>query len=358
MAEVARENTDDYLMNLAGLGVDQIDKMPRATESMRDIIAMTQALIERGFAYEVNGDVFFDVTSDPNYGKLTNRTIDALHGEGGEAAAKKRSAADFALWKVGQTGRTVLGQPLGPGTAGLAHRVLGHEQQPAGPDIRHPRRRPRSGLPAPRKRNRPERVLPWPADGKVLAPQRTAEAVSGRQGRRARRSERRPVPGRRRDSLTLEQIQQATAQKESRSAGAGGLAAMIERFGGEPIRFFLLRTHYRSTVLFSDDALQESTAALDTFYRFFERLSRVTGRSFYDLPVARTRDEGAFDPGTDRFLQEVQRCQQEFLAKMDDDFNTGAAISDLFELARLLNKFVDQNELEDVRRPIQRTCPH
>ncbi len=53
---------------------------------------------------------------------------------------------------------------------------------------------------------------------------------------------------------------------------------MIEQFGGEQIRFFLLRTHYRSTVLFSDDALQESTAALETFYRFFERLTRVTGQ--------------------------------------------------------------------------------
>ena len=90
MAEVATENTADYLKNLAGLGVDQIDRMPRATESMAEIIAFTQALIERGYAYEADGDVFFDVARDREYGKLTNRTVDALQGEGGEAASRKR----------------------------------------------------------------------------------------------------------------------------------------------------------------------------------------------------------------------------------------------------------------------------
>ncbi len=126
---------------------------------------------------------------------------------------------------------------------------------------------------------------------------------------------------------------------------------MISRFGGQQIRFFLLRTHYRSTVLFSDEALQESTAALETFDRFFERLTRITGQSFHELPIARTRAAGAFEPGADVVLQEVNRCRNAFLDKMDDDFNTGAAISELFELVRLLNKFVDQNKLEDVAQP-------
>ncbi len=169
-----------------------------------------------------------------------------------------------------------------------------------------------------------------------------------RQGRRPRRT---GTDGAADDQLTLEEIQQATAEKESRSAGAGGLAAMIERFGGEQIRFFLLRTHYRSTVVFSDEALTESSAALETFYRFFERYERVTGQRFYDLPVARTRPQGAFDPGADPLLQDVQRYRDGFLEKMDDDFNSGAAIGDLFELVRLLNKFVDQHQLEDAAQP-------
>ena len=118
MADVARENTEDYLKNLAGLGVDQIDHMPKATESMGEIIRFTQALVDRGFAYVVDGDVFFDVGRDPEYGKLTNRTVDALQGEGGEAAAKKRSAADFAVWKRAKPGEPSWDSPWGQGRPG------------------------------------------------------------------------------------------------------------------------------------------------------------------------------------------------------------------------------------------------
>ena len=132
MAEVARENTEDYLKNLAGLGVDQIDHMPKATESMGEIIRFTQALIDRGFAYAVDGDVFFDVGKDREYGKLTNRTVDALQGEGGEAAAKKRSSADFALWKRAKPGEPSWDSPWGQGRPGwhiecsaMSRRILG-----------------------------------------------------------------------------------------------------------------------------------------------------------------------------------------------------------------------------------------
>ncbi len=104
MSDVARENTADYLKNLAGLGVDQIDRMPKATESMPEIIQFTEALIERGYAYEVDGDVFFDVAKDREYGKLTNRTVDALQGEGGEAAAKKHFGRGLCPVETRQAG--------------------------------------------------------------------------------------------------------------------------------------------------------------------------------------------------------------------------------------------------------------
>ena len=77
MDAIAREMTDDYLSNLASLGVDQIDHMPKATENMGEIIQFTQDLINKGFAYAVDGDVFFDVNADQNYGKLSNRTAAA-----------------------------------------------------------------------------------------------------------------------------------------------------------------------------------------------------------------------------------------------------------------------------------------
>ena len=85
---------------------------------------------------------------------------------------------------------------------------------------------------------------------------------------------------------TPRMLGKSAAGKMSRSKGAGGLAELIERQGGERIRFFLLRTHYRSTVLFSEPAIEEAAIGLETFYRFFKRYQRITGESFYDLKPA------------------------------------------------------------------------
>jgi cysteinyl-tRNA synthetase len=129
----------------------------------------------------------------------------------------------------------------------------------------------------------------------------------------------------------------------SRSKGAGGLADLISRQGGERIRFFLLRTHYRSTVLFNEPAIEEAGAGLETFYRLFKRFARVTGRDFYSLRSATSRAEGT--AARDAFPAAARR--EKFLAAMDDDFNTGGAIAELFELASLANKHCDQFKLED-----------
>ena len=113
MSQVATEMTMDYCANLLAMGVDQISYLPRATDFMPQIIDFIQSLIDQEFAYVADGDVFFDVTRDSAYGKLSNRSADQQQGEGGEAASKKRSAADFALWKAAEVQRTRLGEPLG-----------------------------------------------------------------------------------------------------------------------------------------------------------------------------------------------------------------------------------------------------
>ena len=86
MAQVAEEMTADYQRNLEALGVDQIDHMPRATAHIPHIVSFIQRLLDRGYAYESDGDVYFEVGKDKEYGKLSNRTIESLQGEGGEAA--------------------------------------------------------------------------------------------------------------------------------------------------------------------------------------------------------------------------------------------------------------------------------
>jgi cysteinyl-tRNA synthetase len=148
--------------------------------------------------------------------------------------------------------------------------------------------------------------------------------------------------------------------KMSRSAGAGGLADVIAAQGGERIRFFLLKTHYRSTVMYGDEGLAEAATALEAFYRFFERFQKITKQRFFNLPAPTKRSESTggtpvapkapadLEPGAETLLAVVQRLKASFLEKMDDDFNTGGAMADLFDMVRELNKYADQQKLEEI----------
>jgi cysteinyl-tRNA synthetase len=144
------------------------------------------------------------------------------------------------------------------------------------------------------------------------------------------------------------EAEQATVDtKISRSKGAGGLADLIAEQGGQTLRFFLLRTHYRSTIVYGTEGLAEAQTALESFTRFFERYERIAGQNFYELSPIRRRQDGELASGQNPLLEEVARRRDAYLAKMDDDFNTGAAISELFELLHVLNKFIDQHDLEN-----------
>lgn len=342
MERVAAEMTDDYLKNLAALGVDQIDALPRATENMNEILQFIEQLIEQGFAYASDGDVYFEVGKDAEYGKLSNRTTDSLQGEGGEMAARKRAPGDFALWKKAKAGEPSWESPWGPGRPGwhiecsaMSRKLLGetfdihgggldlifphHENEIAQSECCH-------GKPM---------VRYWMHNGLMKA-----DASTGKVGGRGEREK--------------EQAGSAEAEadvntKISRSKGAGGLADLIKAQTGERLRFFLLRTHYRSTIVFGDEPLKEAGTALETFARLFERIERITGQSFYDLPAPRGRSEGdARAAKLAPALESAIARRQAFLEKMDDDFNTGAAMSELFELARVTNRLIDQHQLEEI----------
>ncbi|TWT71301.1 MULTISPECIES: cysteine--tRNA ligase [Crateriforma] len=331
MSQIAVEMTADYLANLKELGVNQINHLPRATDHMPQIIAFIQTLEAKGHAYAVDGDVFFDVMKDPSYGQLSNRSVDSQQGEGGDAAAKKRSPGDFALWKSAKSDEPSWDSPWGAGRPGwhiecsaMSHEILGEtfDIHGGGLDLvfpHHENERAQSscchGAPM---------VKYWMHNGLMRA---------GEKGKVGGRSDR---------ESTADDAQ----GKISRSKGAGGLAELIRRHTGERIRFFLLRTHYRSTIVFGEDGLQEAGTALEGFYRFFDRYEQITGSSFYDLPAARTRfDGGVANPKDDALLKDVAQLRSKYLAAMDDDFNTGAAISQLFDLLRLLNRHIDTQKL-------------
>jgi cysteinyl-tRNA synthetase len=147
-----------------------------------------------------------------------------------------------------------------------------------------------------------------------------------------------------REDAATESVEEAASGKISRSKGAGGLSDLIRKHTGERIRFFLLRTHYRSTIVYGEDGLAEAGTSLETFYRFFDRFSEIasnTGTSFYELEPSADREAGDFDPAGDELLTQIHSIRDKFLAAMDDDFNTGAAISQLFDSIKILNRFID-----------------
>ena len=245
---------------------------------MPEIIALIAELIDRGFAYESGGDVYFDVAKDAEYGKLSNRTLDQVQGDGGGGADRKRHAADFALWKSAKPGEPSWDSPWGAGRPGwhiecsaMSKKLLGetfdihgggldlvfphHENEIAQSECCH-------GKPF---------ATYWAHNG-LLRRDATAGKIGGRGERDC------PMKPAMASPVRAPGPEEQVSGKMSRSKGAGGLADLIARQGGERIRFFLLRTHYRSTVLFSEEAIAEAAVGLETFYRLFKRYHRITAK--------------------------------------------------------------------------------
>ena len=342
VSQIAIEMTADYLANLRELGVNQIDYMPRATDHIEHIIRFISDLVEKDFAYSVDGDVFFDVSRDPQYGQLSNRSADAQQGEGGEAAAKKRSPGDFALWKQAKPDEISWKSPWGEGRPGwhiecsaMSHSILGEtfDIHGGGLDLMFPHHEnelAQSGC----CHGSPMATY-WMHNGLMRA---------GEKGKVGGRGDR--------DSTDADQ---AAAGKISRSKGDGGLSSVIRRHTGERIRFFLLRTHYRSTIVYNEEGLLEAGASLDGFYRFFERYDAIVSPKeagqedntcFYQLVVPAKRSDVTTSKAQHPLLAEAREAKGKFIAAMDDDFNSGSAVSVLFDLLRSLNRHIDQNNLD------------
>src|SRR5579884_1025595 len=315
VSDVAERVTRDYLENLKRLHVTGIDEMPRATEYIEKIIALISGLIEKDHAYPAGGDVYFDVTRDPDYGKLCHRDPEQLEaGARIEVSDKKRNPGDFALWKAAKPGEPKWDSPWGPGRPGwhiecsaMSMDLLGQTLDIHG-----------GGL-----------DLQFPHHENELA---QSESFTG-------------VP-----FVRYWMHNGLLKMGQAKMAGSVGnvvnVVDLLQKHHPETVRFLLLSTHYRSPMEYSEERLAETRRALEGFYRFFERFERVTGGSFYQMAAPTTNTP--FEPaGTHReFLAEVKQLRQAFLAHMDDDFNTGGAVGVLYELLNTLNRFADSQGLE------------
>ena len=328
VAELAERVTGDYVRNLQMLSVAGIDQMPRATQYIPDIIAMIQGLIDKGFAYPAGGDVYFDVLKDEDYGKLCNRDPEQLEaGARIEVSELKRNPGDFALWKAAKPGEPQWDSPWGPGRPGwhiecsaMTMKLLGTTLDIHG-----------GGL-----------DLQFPHHENELA---QSESFTGKpfvrywmhNGLMRIHSQSSKIKGDTADHL----------EKMSKSKGNEIVVTeLFKRHEPETLRFFLLATHYRRPIDYSEERLEEVRRGLDGFYRFFERYERITKASFFDLQAPKKRHSFDMGGASSEFLIEVQRLWETFISHMDDDFNTGGAIGALYELLTVLNRFADVQQLE------------
>jgi cysteinyl-tRNA synthetase len=317
--ELAERMTADYLDCLKKLNVTSIDQMPRATEYIPEMIEIMRGLIDKGHAYASGGDVYFDVTSDPDYGKLCNRDPEQLEaGARIEVSDKKRNPGDFALWKTAKPGEPSWESPWGPGRPGwhiecsaMSMKLLGKTLDIHG-----------GGL-----------DLQFPHHENELA---QSESYTGQ-------------------TFSRYWMHNGLLKMgQTKMAGSIGnvvnIVDLLQKHSAETVRFLLLNTHYRSPIEYNDERLSEVGRSLESFYRFFERYQRIRGRSFYDL--AAPAKQAPFDsgPSPSEFLNEVSRLRSTFLDCMSDDFNTGGAIGALYELLTALNRFADARQLEGTGR--------
>jgi cysteinyl-tRNA synthetase len=315
VSALAERVTADYCKSLERLGVTGIDHMPRATHYIEDIQNIIKGLIDKGFAYPAAGDVYFDVTRDPDYGKLCNRDPEQLAvGARIEVSDKKRNPGDFALWKAAKPGEPSWDSPWGPGRPGwhiecsaMSMKLLGHTLDIHG-----------GGL-----------DLQFPHHENELA---QSESYTGETFTRY---------------WMHNGLMKTGNDKMSKSKGNEIVVnEVLKRHHPETLRFLLLNTHYRSPIEYSEDRLHELRRSLEGFYRFFERYQRVTVGSFYELHAPERLGPVPQGATPSEFCNEVARLRATFLEAMADDFNTGGAIGVLNELLTALNRFADARQLE------------
>ena len=339
MGDLAEEMSQDYFDVLAEIGVDQVDTFPRATDHIGDMLAMIGKLVDDGHAYPLDGDVYFAVETDDDYGKLSNRDPhEMMAGTRAATNSEKRHPADFALWKGSKPGEPSWDSPWGPGRPGwhiecsaMSAALLGEQIDihGGGLDLLFPHHE--NELAQSETCHHQPFAKYWLHNGLMQAP--GASKVGGDHSREG-------------DAPATQSEQEAG--KLSGSQGAESVrTAVFAHHPAEMVRFFLLATHYRSMITFSLDNIGEMRKSAEGFYRLFESYERVTGESFYDLDAAiRERDGLDLSDASDEMLRDLAHYRDRFREAMDDDFNTGGAIGQLFEMRRTLNAYISAGKLE------------
>jgi len=310
--EVARKYTEEFYSDMDSLGVARADIEPKATEHIKEMIEIVKGLIDKGYAYERDGSVYFEVNKFPEYGKLSKRDKeDMMAGARVEVNERKKDPMDFALWKASKEGEPFWESPWGKGRPGwhiectamsLKHLAESFDIHGGGADLIFPHHENEiaqseafTGKPF---------VRYWMHNGFI------------------------------------------TIDKEKMSKSLGNfftIKEVIERYDPEVVRFFILSTHYRSPIEFSDEQLKEAEVSIDRYYTTLTRIADFLSMtpSLENNPPIPPLEKGGKGGFEKAFENTVNAFREKFLTAMDDDFNTALGVGHIFELIREANKYLD-----------------
>lgn len=311
--ELAEKYAEAYFQDLDLLGVKPANHQPRVSNYVDDIIDYVSDLIDRGYGYEIEGEVYFRVREFDGYGKLSGRSIDDLEsGARVEIDVRKEDPLDFALWKSSNSDEPGWESPWGRGRPGwhiecsvMAQKTLGNriDIHAGGED------------------------LIFPHHENEIA---QAEAKTGKQFA---------------NYWLHNGLLKIEGEKMSKSLGNFEYARkVLDRYNTETIRYFYFSTHYRKPLNFSEKNLQDAQSAIE---RVYELLDRINNIDLNDPPTSPSTPRGS------EFVSNIENLRKEYETEMDKDFNTSGGLGVIFEIVKQTNKFLGEAEGRDLTLAIK-----
>jgi cysteinyl-tRNA synthetase len=301
-----RELADEYIARfnaeMDALNIERADHSPLATEVIPKMIEIIEGLIEKGYAYEVDGDVYFRVTHFPDYGKLSKRSLDQMEaGARVEVDPRKEHPMDFALWKASKEGEPAWDSPWGQGRPGWHIECSAMSMQFLGAQL---------------DIHGGGHDVIFPHHENEIA---QSEAYTGKA----------PFVKYWIHNALL-RLQEGEEKMTRHLGNIVSVEEALRKHSTDAIRLFILSSHYRSPLTWKSESVEAAE-------RGAERL-RVALR---DYPASSEASRG------DPLGGEAEAVRREFITAMDDDFNTPRAVAQVFDLARTVNQARDSGAPPD-----------
>jgi cysteinyl-tRNA synthetase len=292
--EIAEKYIEEFKKDYSSLGLKPHTSNPRVTEHMDHIIDFIKKLVEKKKAYSIDGDVYYDVKSFENYGKLSNKKLDELAaGYRVEIDDRKHHVADFALWKASKAGEPAWESPWGKGRPGwhIECSAMNHSIHGEQIDIHG------GGL-----------DLVFPHHENEIA---QSEGLTGKTFAKY---------------WMHNNMLQFGSVKMSKSLGNIRTGrSFMEEFNPEVLKFLVLSSHYRSPIDFSQQQIDRAISNLAKFYSAMANAKSIVELNLPLVPVA------------EKFIQALEKAESGIEKALDDDFNSPMAMAELYEILKLYN---------------------